>query len=272
MLQNKTTVLVHSEPVEVWTNGHCRAFGAWKCSKEMVGIGWWDGGTVRRQIRWLLGNDSALWRMKCLMVVGELEGCFWMNVMMSNIQTSEIFTAFEIEIAGSLRRFPKYTLEGQHFAPNLVSFNVLDFLPFYQTIVLSFSWTETEPNCFLLLFPSEHGIYVLSRSQSIFSSAAVSTMSGDHTQLEGLGINNGISTTNLNCFFRQISEASTGCTYVIKTSESSRRYPVEVSWKLQGPKEISAGNVHLFQEEPQPRYKYPLYEKICMCIYIYLYS
>ena len=39
---------------------------------------------------------------------------------------------------------------------------------------------------------------------------------------------------------------------------------------FQGPKEISAGNVHLFQEEPQPRYKYPLCEKICMYVYIYI--
>ena len=192
MFQNKTTVLVHSEPVEVWTNGHCRAFGAWKCSKEMVGIGWWDGGTVRIQIRWLLGNDSAHWRI-------------WWNASWSLVKWRDVFgwtwswatsKHQKIALLSKLRsqgpwdsslRFPKYTLEGQHFAPNLVSFNVLDFLPFYQTIVLSFSWTETEPNRLLLLFRSEHGIYVLSRSQSIFSSAAVSTMSGDHTQPEGLG-------------------------------------------------------------------------------------
>ena len=77
-------------------------------------------------------------------------------------------------------QIPKIHIGRPAFCPNLVSFNVLDFLPFYQTILLSFSRTETEPNCFLLLFPSEHGIYVLSRSQSIFSSAAMSTMSGDH--------------------------------------------------------------------------------------------
>ena len=97
--------------------------------------------------------------MKCLMVVGEMEGCFWMNVIMSNIQTSENCTAFEIEIAGSLRfvpEIPKIHIGRPAFCPKPCFFQCFRFSSFLSdhSFVLFPDRNGAQPSFVIVSFPN----------------------------------------------------------------------------------------------------------------------